>query len=89
MYDSPNLIVEVLACRYKRVLGGIALERVVAVDTMYQVNGEATNIQKIMAVVWRQSIIVMLLTPQKVSGGSWITILQIGKIVRSRIQDVQ
>ena len=89
MYDNLNLIVEVLAGRYERVLGGIALEHVVAVDPMYQVNGEATNVQKITAVVWRQSIIVVLLTPQKVSGGSWITVLQIGEIVRPRIQDVR
>ena len=88
MYDCPNLIVEVLACHCERVLGGIALEHVVAIDPVNEVNGKATNVREIMAVVQRQSIIVVLLTLQKVSGGSGITILQISEVVRPRIQDV-
>jgi len=88
MYDSPNLIVEVLACHCERVRG-IALEHVVAIDPVNEVNGKATNVREIMAVVQRQSIIVVLLTLQKVSGGSGITILQISEVVRLRIQDVR
>ena len=88
MYDSPNLIVEVLACYCEKVLGGIALEHIVAIDPVNEVNGKAMNIREIMAVVRRHSIIVVLLTSQKVSGGSGITILQISEVVRPRIQDV-